>query len=78
MFRGGIWYVLPSGGGDAYGTQFGLASDRPVAADYDGDGRADIAVYRDGAWYVQLSTLGLRSSSFGLANDIPIPLKDGP
>ena len=29
-------------------VQFGQAGDVPVAADYDGDGKADVAVFRSG------------------------------
>ena len=30
----------------------GLLEDIPVPEDYDGDGRADVAVYRVGTWYI--------------------------
>jgi hypothetical protein len=40
-----------------------------VPADYDGDGRADVAVFRPstGMWYVR----GIFNRSWGLAGDIP-------
>jgi (2Fe-2S) ferredoxin len=37
--------------------------------DFDGDGRADISVYRDGTWYLQQSTNGFVAAQFGLTND---------
>jgi spore coat protein A, manganese oxidase len=40
--------MLLSGSGNSfYSQQFGLATDVPAPADYDGDGRADIGVWRD-------------------------------
>jgi hypothetical protein len=46
-----------------------LSGDALVPADYDGDGRAEAAVFRPstGMWYVR----GLFNRSWGLSGDIP-------
>ena len=37
--------------------------------DFDGDGKSDISVYRNGTWYLQQSTNGFAATQFGLATD---------
>jgi len=54
-------------------TQFGLSTDLPVAADYDSDGKTDIAVFRAGTWYLNRSTAGLTGVAFGASADKPVP-----
>ncbi len=69
----GTWFVQPNGAGAATGRNFGATGDKLQPVDYDGDGKADIGLYRSGVWYwVRSSDNALRSYSFGAATDIPV------
>ncbi|MFN2391711.1 MAG: VCBS repeat-containing protein, partial [Pyrinomonadaceae bacterium] len=72
VFRSGTWYVMGSRDGFK-GVQFGQAGDIPVAADYDGDGKADMSVYRNGIWYLLQSKDGFKAVPFGMSTDTPVP-----
>jgi cytochrome c peroxidase len=81
----GRWFVLDSGapGGVAVTqafkfTVFGEATaPTPAAhADFDGDGKTDISVFRpsDGNWYILLSSTGTASTNhFGISTDTLAP-----
>lgn len=67
------WHLLNSTTGYK-GVNFGLATDRIVPADYDGDGTNDIAVFREGVWYLLRSSDSvIVTISFGQNGDIPVP-----
>jgi uncharacterized delta-60 repeat protein len=68
----GNWYLLQSQAGFS-GFHFGLKGDRTVPADYDSDGKTDVAIYRGGIWYLLNSAAGLSIANFGTAEDLPQP-----
>ena len=68
----GNWYIQQSTAGFT-GLAFGIASDKLVPADYDGDGKTDVAIYRNGNWYLQRSAEGFAGVLFGTPEDIPVP-----
>ena len=78
------WQILISGSLATEGKYtwqggvLGNAGGMPVAADYDGDGKADIAVYHQdtGLWQIFLSTLGYRELSGGFGGPEYQPVKE--
>jgi len=55
-----------------------VLGDKPVPGDYDGDGRADIAVFRPstGVWYLGSSSSGFTTYQvvqWGISTDVPVP-----
>lgn len=56
--------------------QFGKEGDQFVAADFDGDGKGDLAVFRqsDGTWWWMRSSDGvINAAQFGQTGDKPVP-----
>jgi hypothetical protein len=60
---------------DANFTISGIAAAVRSRADFDGDGKTDLSVYRasEGNWYLNRSRDGLIAAKFGVSTDIPIP-----
>ena len=70
----GTWWMRPSDNFAFRTIRFGLPTDKIVAGNYDGDNKADVAVYRDGVWYIMQSSDGaVRIENWGLREDIPVP-----
>lgn len=71
----GQWIARLSTNGSTIFIPFGQSGDVPVPGDYDGNGTDDQAVYRNGTWWIRLSTGAVSSQAFGVASDTPIPNK---
>jgi hypothetical protein len=71
----GVWYIYQSTNGAVGVAQWGSATDVPVPGDYDGDGKTDYAIFRNGTWYLYQSTAGIVIANWGIAGDVPIPSK---
>ncbi|HLM00686.1 MAG TPA: hypothetical protein VK400_06495, partial [Pyrinomonadaceae bacterium] len=71
------WYISENPSNTVFiDTEWGLLSDKLVPADYDGDRKADLAVWRpsEGNWYiVQSSNSQILTGHFGEPGDIPVP-----
>jgi CubicO group peptidase (beta-lactamase class C family) len=67
-------YALYQLANAASGSQntLGTTSQR-TRFDFDGDGKADISVFRNGNWYIQGSISGFSGRNWGFATDIPAP-----
>ncbi|CAN5561780.1 hypothetical protein BH10ACI3_BH10ACI3_09110 [soil metagenome] len=70
----GVWYDVNSFNGSASANAFGLSTDKLAPADYDGDGKTDRAIFRDGVWWISQSSNGqIRVAQYGSAGDLPRP-----
>jgi len=78
----GVWYILPSGTPGSYtATAWGATGDRPLSGDYNGDGKADISVWRQnsGVWYILSdgASGGYIAQPWGMEGDMPISATAG-
>ncbi len=76
--RGSRLFVIRlSGDGSTLAASIPAFKGTPVvaAADYDGDGRTDPAVWASGNWHILLSSRGYSSdlAVFGISGDVPVP-----
>jgi FG-GAP repeat len=72
----GTWYVHNTVDGSLTAQLWGMAGDKPVPGDYDGDGKLDFAVFRpsDSHWYIlRSSDGGMDAPVWGLSTDEPVP-----
>jgi len=67
--------VLRSENLSFYGFPFGNSTDVPAPGDYDGDGKADAAIFRPSTstWFSSNSNGSTLIQQFGATGDMPVP-----
>jgi hypothetical protein len=74
QFNPGVFFIKESSTGMERLQFFGTNGDKPIAGDFDGDRKSDIAVYRPStsAWYaLRSSDAGVTGVSWGTTGDVP-------
>lgn len=75
VFSGGQWFITNAAIGRSTWegfASFGSVGDIPLTGNRDGDGKADIATFREGIWNWRDSTGAQETFQFGEAGDIPV------
>lgn len=74
-----IWYPrnsnTPGRPDEVWNYGYGGGESDPVAADYNGDRRTDLAIFREGIWYIRTEAgpgAYQRSFAYGLPSDLPL------
>jgi hypothetical protein len=79
VFKDGTWYIQLNNSSHTQSTiPWGVSGDIPVPRDYDGDGKADLTVFRPwtGEWWVLKSPENTyQVQVHGTFGDIPVPSK---
>ncbi|MGB7068221.1 MAG: VCBS repeat-containing protein [Pyrinomonadaceae bacterium] len=75
------WFIALNGTSDTlYGADWGIRNDTLVPEDYDGDGKDDVAIWREGAsatfYILQSETNTMRVEQFGQTGDDPTVVGD--
>jgi hypothetical protein len=69
-----VWWILQSSDGSVRVQQFGISSDVPTQGDYDGDGVADISIYRGSNstfWTLNSFSNAASATQWGIQGDFP-------
>lgn len=66
------WRIFYSSGGSRYQPTWGLVTDRIAVGDFNGDRKDDIAVFRNGDWWIVYDNGNVEGVSWGRSGDIPV------
>lgn len=67
------WYITLSSTNTVAAVVWGFPNDEIAVADYNGDGRDQIAVFRNGTWYILNEDGSGYGVSWGVPGDMPAP-----